>query len=130
MVIVESPAKSKTIEKYLGSDYQVLASFGHVRDLPKKELGVDVHDGGVYYSSPLTTGAKFESPAEMQHLLAPAYQQKQIDALYNAFNELLGFSEIRNYLTQDTQVDLASATKLAINGSVWVSGGTQMFKFA
>ncbi|KKP58692.1 MAG: hypothetical protein UR52_C0017G0008 [Candidatus Gottesmanbacteria bacterium GW2011_GWA1_34_13] len=41
-----------------------------------------------------------------------------------------GFSEIRNYLTQDTQVDLASATKLAINGSVWVSGGTQMFKFA
>lgn len=42
LVIVESPAKGKTIEKYLGSGYKVLASFGHVRDLPVKELGVDV----------------------------------------------------------------------------------------
>jgi DNA topoisomerase-1 len=41
LVIVESPAKGKTIEKYLGKDYRVLASFGHVRDLPKNELGVD-----------------------------------------------------------------------------------------
>lgn len=44
LVIVESPAKSKTIEGYLGKDYKVLASFGHVRDLPKKELGVDIKD--------------------------------------------------------------------------------------
>lgn len=42
LLIVESPAKSKTIEGYLGLDYQVLASFGHVRDLPKSTLGVDV----------------------------------------------------------------------------------------
>lgn len=42
LVIVESPAKSKTIEKYLGKDYKVLASFGHVRDLPEKSLGIDV----------------------------------------------------------------------------------------
>ncbi|MDO8513177.1 MAG: type I DNA topoisomerase [bacterium] len=42
LVIVESPAKAKTIEKYLGSGYKVLASFGHVRDLPKSKLGVDV----------------------------------------------------------------------------------------
>lgn len=42
LVIVESPAKGRTIEKYLGSGYRVLASFGHVRDLPQKELGVDV----------------------------------------------------------------------------------------
>lgn len=42
LVIVESPAKGKTIEKYLGKDYKVLASFGHVRDLPKSKLGVDV----------------------------------------------------------------------------------------
>lgn len=45
LVIVESPAKGKTIEKYLGKDYRVLASFGHVRDLPKSRLGIDVdHD--------------------------------------------------------------------------------------
>jgi len=42
LVIVESPAKSKTISKFLGPDYRVLASFGHVRDLPKSKLGVDV----------------------------------------------------------------------------------------
>ena len=36
LVIVESPAKAKTINKYLGSDYKVLASFGHIRDLPSK----------------------------------------------------------------------------------------------
>ena len=42
LVIVESPAKAKTIEKYLGSDYKVLSSYGHISDLPSKELGVDV----------------------------------------------------------------------------------------
>ena len=44
LVIVESPAKAKTIEKYLGKNYVVEASMGHVRDLPKSKLGVDVED--------------------------------------------------------------------------------------
>lgn len=42
LLIVESPAKAKTIEKYLGKDYHVLASFGHIRDLPKSTLGVEI----------------------------------------------------------------------------------------
>lgn len=42
LVIVESPAKAKTIEKYLGSDYTVKSSFGHIRDLPKKGLNIDI----------------------------------------------------------------------------------------
>ena len=42
LVIVESPAKAKTIVKYLGPDYKVLASMGHVRDLPKSKMGVDL----------------------------------------------------------------------------------------
>ena len=45
LVVVESPAKAKTINKYLGRDFKVIASMGHVRDLPKSKLGVDV-DGG------------------------------------------------------------------------------------
>jgi DNA topoisomerase-1 len=44
LVIVESPAKAKTINKYLGKDYQVLASVGHIKDLPKKGLGVDIEN--------------------------------------------------------------------------------------
>ena len=50
LLIVESPAKAKTITKYLGAGYDVEASMGHLRDLPRKELGVDVeHDFEVTY---------------------------------------------------------------------------------
>ena len=42
LVIVESPAKAKTIEKYLGKDYTVKSSYGHIRDLVKKNYGIDV----------------------------------------------------------------------------------------
>ena len=42
LVIVESPAKAKTIQKYLGKDYEVKSSFGHIRDLPKKGMGIDL----------------------------------------------------------------------------------------
>ena len=45
LVIVESPAKAKTINRYLGSDYTVMASMGHVRDLPPKEFGIDLDSG-------------------------------------------------------------------------------------
>ncbi|MCG3398762.1 type I DNA topoisomerase [Staphylococcus massiliensis] len=44
LVIVESPAKAKTIEKYLGKKYKVVASMGHVRDLPRSRMGIDVED--------------------------------------------------------------------------------------
>ncbi|MFH1584971.1 MAG: toprim domain-containing protein, partial [Patescibacteria group bacterium] len=42
LVIVESPAKGRTIESFLGKDYKVLSSYGHIRDLPKGKLGIDV----------------------------------------------------------------------------------------
>ena len=45
LVIVESPSKAATIKGYLGSNYKVVASKGHVRDLPKSKLGVDIESG-------------------------------------------------------------------------------------
>jgi len=47
LVIVESPAKAKTINKYLGPDYEVVASKGHIRDLPKSRFGIDVENGWI-----------------------------------------------------------------------------------
>ena len=44
LVIVESPSKAKTIKKYLGGDYEVIASQGHIRDLPSSKLAVDVEN--------------------------------------------------------------------------------------
>ncbi|MBR2476187.1 MAG: hypothetical protein IKB57_06620, partial [Bacteroidaceae bacterium] len=45
LVIVESPAKAKTIEKFLGKEYKVLSSYGHIRDLKKKDFSIDVKKG-------------------------------------------------------------------------------------
>ena len=54
LVIVESPAKAKTINKYLGADYEVAASKGHVRDLPKKDFGIpDIENGWIPTYKPL-----------------------------------------------------------------------------
>lgn len=53
LVIVESPAKAKTIEKFLGKDYKVLSSYGHIRDLKKKDFSVDIdHDFTPIYEIP------------------------------------------------------------------------------
>jgi DNA topoisomerase-1 len=59
LVIVESPTKSKTVNKFLGPKYKVLSSYGHIRDLPKKELGVDVeHDFKPKYVIPYKARGK------------------------------------------------------------------------
>ena len=66
LVIVESPAKMKTIKKFLGSTYDVSASVGHVRDLPKSTMGVDVeHDFEPKY---ITIRGKGDVIAELKKL--------------------------------------------------------------
>jgi DNA topoisomerase-1 len=59
LVIVESPAKAKTIEKFLGSDYKVMSSYGHIRDLKKKEMSIDT----------TTLEPEYEIPEEKQKLV-------------------------------------------------------------
>ena len=76
LVIVESPAKAKTIEKYLGKDFHVLASYGHVRDLIPKEGAVDTeHDFAMKYEL---------VERNQRHIQAIAKAAKQADALYLA----------------------------------------------
>lgn len=45
LIIVESPAKAKTLSKYLGKNYKIEASMGHIKDLPKSQLGIDIESG-------------------------------------------------------------------------------------
>ncbi|MFA5984429.1 MAG: type I DNA topoisomerase [Methylococcaceae bacterium] len=76
LVIVESPAKAKTIEKYLGKDFHVLASYGHVRDLVPKEGAVDPeHDFAMKYEI---------IERNQRHVLAISKALKEADALYLA----------------------------------------------
>ena len=52
LVIVESPAKAKTIEKFLGKDFKVMSSYGHIRDLKRKEISIDVDSMEPTYEIP------------------------------------------------------------------------------
>lgn len=74
LVIVESPAKARTIAGYLGSDFVVEASFGHVRDLPKSEIGVDVEHGfDPKYVVPSDKSARVKSLKEMVRAAQAVY---------------------------------------------------------
>jgi len=74
LVIVESPAKVKTIKKFLGKNYEVMASNGHVRDLPKSSLGIDVD--GDFEPKYITIRGKGEILAKLRK------EAKKADKIY------------------------------------------------
>lgn len=79
LLIVESPTKAKTISKYLGGEYRVLSSFGHIRDLPKSKIGVDVeHDFAPTYIIP---------PKSKPHVTELKRAVDQADEVYLATDE-------------------------------------------
>ena len=79
LVIVESPAKAKTIQKFLGSDYKVMSSYGHIRDLHKKDFSIDVNDG----FKPI-----YEIPADKKALVATLKKEaKQAKTVWLASDE-------------------------------------------
>ena len=76
LVIVESPAKAKTIKKFLGASYDVIASNGHVRDMPKSQMGIDIeHDYEPHY---ITIRGKGELLAQLRKAV------KKADKIYLA----------------------------------------------
>ena len=79
LVIVESPAKAKTIEKFLGKDYKVMSSFGHIRDLKKKGLGIDIEN---------KFAPDYEVPSDKKALVAELKKQaKAAETVWLASDE-------------------------------------------
>jgi DNA topoisomerase I len=72
LVIVESPAKAKTIEKYMGKDYKVLASGGHVRDMPKSDFGLEVNGGVKITYRPIGRATTKKAVAEIRKAVKDA----------------------------------------------------------
>ena len=78
LVIVESPAKAKTIEKFLGKDFKVMSSYGHIRDLKKKELSIDEQ----------TLEPEYEIPDEKKKLVSELKKQaKDAEKVWLASDE-------------------------------------------
>ena len=98
LVIVESPAKAKTIEKYLGSDYKVTASMGHLRDLPKSKMGIDIENGfepqyiAIRDKSELISSLKSDAKAAQTVFLATD-PDREGEAISWHLKELLGLSD-------------------------------------
>ncbi len=95
LVIVESPTKAKTISRFLGKDYKVLASFGHVRDLPKSKLGVDVaHGFEPTYTVSVDHKAKVKelktAAAKADHVLFATDEDREGEAISWHIAQLLG----------------------------------------
>lgn len=78
LVIVESPAKARTIEKYLGKDYTVLSSFGHIRDLPKKGMSIDMENG---------FAPTYEVPTDKKKVVAELKKQSKGATVWLASDE-------------------------------------------
>ncbi len=107
LVIVESPTKAKTITRFLGSGYKVLASFGHIRDLPKSKLGVDVKDN-------------FEptyviSTEKKENLKALKDAAKKADKILFATDEDREGEAISWHLAQALGVDPAEAERITFH---------------
>ena len=107
LVIVESPAKAKTIERYLGKKYKVKASMGHVRDLPKSQMGVDVE----HYFEPKYITIRGKGPV-LKELKTAAKKAKKI---YLAADPDREGEAIAWHLAHSLNVDINSDCRVVFN---------------
>lgn len=107
LVIVESPAKVKTIKKFLGNNYQVVASNGHVRDLPKSQLGIDVENG--YDPKYITIRGKGDLLASIRK------EAKKADKIYLATDPDREGEAISWHLLTALKLDEKNASRITFN---------------
>ncbi len=107
LVIVESPAKAKTIEKFLGTDYQVESSYGHIADLPSKEIGVDVLNG---------FKPKYEVSADKKALVTKLKGiAKTADMVWLASDEDREGEAISWHLAEELKLDKAKTKRIVFH---------------
>ncbi|MCL2028562.1 MAG: type I DNA topoisomerase, partial [Bacteroidales bacterium] len=107
LVIVESPAKAKTIEKYLGKEYKVLSSYGHVRDLPKGNLSIDVERD----FSP-----EYEIPSDKKKVISELTKEaKSADTVWLASDEDREGEAIAWHLSEVLKLDKTKTKRIVFN---------------
>jgi DNA topoisomerase-1 len=107
LVIVESPAKAKTIEKFLGKDFQVESSYGHIADLPSKEIGVDVENG---------FRPKYEVSADKRTLVKKLRDlSKSADTVWLASDEDREGEAIAWHLAEELKLDNAKTKRIVFH---------------
>ncbi len=107
LVIVESPAKAKTINKYLGKNYTVIASMGHMRDLPKSQLGIDMENG--YEPKYITIRGKGDLMAKLKK------SAKAADKIYLATDPDREGEAISWHLANILELDSKKACRITFN---------------
>ena len=106
LVIVESPAKAKTIEKFLGEDFKVMSSFGHIRDLKKKNFGVDLD----------TFQPEYEIPADKKKVVADLRSQaKKSETVWLASDEDREGEAISWHLAEVLGLDSQSTRRIVFH---------------
>ena len=106
LVIVESPAKAKTIEKFLGSDFKVMSSFGHIRDLKKKNFGVDLD----------SFRPEYEIPADKVHVVSELRAAaKKTETVWLASDEDREGEAISWHLAEVLKLDPAKAQRIVFH---------------
>ena len=106
LVIVESPAKAKTIERFLGKDYKVMSSFGHIRDLKKRNFGIDLE----------TFTPEYEIPADKRNVVESLRTEaKKSDAVWLASDEDREGEAISWHLAEVLNLDPANARRIVFH---------------
>ncbi|MCS6885501.1 MAG: type I DNA topoisomerase [Acidobacteriota bacterium] len=125
LVVVESPAKAKTINKYLGENFKVMASIGHIKDLPEKELGIDIQNGFEPTYQLIPDSKKKNNKKIVAELKAAA---RESDAIYLAADPDREGEAICQHLSEELVKDKKKPVYRVLFNEITPSSITEAFK--